>query len=976
MRKKSIITFLLTLFCSAFAFALLNFNGVNKEVNAKVIVPIENSEGIELEITSYVEPNLTVTVEGGGVDYEYQFWVKTKENNDLSDADFYQDVWMIEQNYSVNNVAVIELNDSMLSKDGLYNIIVRVKNKSGEIIAEILKSFTPEEVMPVISDILIGDTKYYNEAVYVEQWENVVIKAQTNNVQVLRYDLLYNQISKSNNVTGEFTINPAEYQTGFHEFEITAFDGVNTASKSFSIFIYSAFPASEVAVIESLTGEPVEGDTDGNINFTMKLKYADGGFIEEAEKNLFNYYLYYNGNKIEPDDINPNVEEQCLDVIFNIDFNELHGIYRIEGRVSRKSVNAADDRIIIYYEYIRTGSYVNQSATGTIDDDGKYVAGQKITITADGNITNVFDTDLRYAFYREDASGWVLIKDYSSNSVLEWTPVKGGIYNIQVRVMDVNGGSYEAASSAQYVVAGTAISDEIDFQILNYQTKQPLSPDKSLVAGKPYILKADYSDNLLYMFTLTTKNLGLIYLNKYSPSNTLIYVPNKTIENITLSVRVIDADNFGFKDVAITKSVSSISELDIEYNFDGGNDDLFMVSAYNSANYAGIVTDDGRSVIKATTIGGVGNNGMKIDFNGINVADLAACKITIRTVGNISIFANIAEASNRLFWGTHAYGAPIDVRTDLIDKGITTLNSLYFTGDVGNLEIYIDKIDIPYWEDLNVDYNFDGGAGDDDLLLASGRRLITIDGIVSDEGRSVLKAVGGSTGNTNTLAINFNNINVADICSFNITAKTLNQAFSICTDPEFTNGVGYWGAGGGYQKRDIITGLKNKGVTTVNTLYFRFYPNAELYIDNIELIYWDDLDVDYTFDGGNDDMLCISQSGMASVGIVSDEGRSVLKAVSPGSGSSNYVAIKFDNINVDDIESFTINAKISGGAVSVFLNTSFDDGSVGYWGSSGYTARNIDLDRLKERTSTVNILYFRFYPNITLYIDSIVITYK
>jgi hypothetical protein len=115
---------------------------------------------------------------------------------------------------------------------------------------------------------------------------------------------------------------------------------------------------------------------------------------------------------------------------------------------------------------------------------------------------------------------------------------------------------------------------------------------------------------------------------------------------------------------------------------------------------------------------------------------------------------------------------------------------------------------------------------------------------------------------------------------------------------------------------------------------------------------------------------------MASVGIVSDEGRSVLKAVSPGSGTSNYVAIKFDNINVDDIESFTINAKISGGAVSVYLNTSFDDDNVGYWGSSGYTARNINLDRLKERTSTVNILYFRFYPNITLYIDSIVITYK
>ena len=59
------------------------------------------------------------------------------------------------------------------------------------------------------------------------------------------------------------------------------------------------------------------------------------------------------------------------------------------------------------------------------------------------------------------------------------------------------------------------------------------------------------------MYTLTTKNLGTVYLDKYSPQGCLIFIPSKN-DYLTIALRAINWRNFSFKDVDIKLSAVSI----------------------------------------------------------------------------------------------------------------------------------------------------------------------------------------------------------------------------------------------------------------------------------------------------------------------------------------------------------------------------------------------------------------------------------
>lgn len=548
MKKQTIATIMFALFC--FCFAVLGFTGTG-DVAAKVIDPYDGAESYGLQL-SYSQPNLSVTVTGGGVDYQYQFWVKRKIVNDLSQPLMYQYQWDIKQAFSGSNTAVIALTSDMITDGGMYNIIVRVKNAGGAIVDELFESFTKESVMPVIKNIKVNGKTLYGDEIFAEKDESITIVAETN-MEDLTYNLLYNGEVEDTSEDGEFALSLNGYDPGFQQFGIIASDGVNTASISFTVFVYEEYPASEIAVIESLEGV---SDNDGDTVFTMKLKYADNTPISEGDKGKFEYLLKYGKSKIEP--YNVEVSGGYLEAKFNIDFNGKHGIYQLTGSVSRNSVNMPDDIINIDHYFARPGAYVNQSAQGE-KTDGVYSEGKQITITANGDIPGAGAGNLQYAFFREDAGGWVKIKGYSSSNVLNWTPVKGGTYRIQARIMDANGGSYEATISQTYKVAGVTLSGALTLNILDYQTKSALQEGESLIAGRPYILNAEFGGaqkDLLYMFTLYTDNLQLVYLNKFTTDNNLVFVPNKPTQ-MQFSARVISVQNYGYKDISLSKTVDS-----------------------------------------------------------------------------------------------------------------------------------------------------------------------------------------------------------------------------------------------------------------------------------------------------------------------------------------------------------------------------------------------------------------------------------
>ena len=173
--------------------------------------------------------------------------------------------------------------------------------------------------------------------------------------------------------------------------------------------------------------------------------------------------------------------------------------------------------------------------------------GTAVTFTATASIVNIGDTAVQYSFWRYDAKGWVLVKDWSLDSTLKWTPARVGAYSIQVRAKGVNAGSYEAMSSVEIVV--TDIVDKVaqvtnifinEGDLANAQARTP-------ILIKASALGAD-KDELLYKFYVTDSAMGARTLQQYSANSNCVWVPRKA-GTYTISVLVKNETSFGKYDM-------------------------------------------------------------------------------------------------------------------------------------------------------------------------------------------------------------------------------------------------------------------------------------------------------------------------------------------------------------------------------------------------------------------------------------------
>jgi hypothetical protein len=134
---------------------------------------------------------------------------------------------------------------------------------------------------------------------------------------------------------------------------------------------------------------------------------------------------------------------------------------------------------------------------------------------------------VQFSFWRYDASGYALVKDWSSDSTLSWTPARVGYYSIEVRAKGADAGSYETAKSVTVNVA-----DSVDHkaQVSNIMLNQA-ELNAAAAARMPIILEASATgsngDKLLYEFKCYDKFLGTITLQNYSSDRECVWVPGK-----------------------------------------------------------------------------------------------------------------------------------------------------------------------------------------------------------------------------------------------------------------------------------------------------------------------------------------------------------------------------------------------------------------------------------------------------------------
>ena len=506
---------------------------------------------------AYVGNDLVMNVEQGLARYEYQYWISTKVTTDIGNLNDSQYIWKLAREFNNSASAIIlNIGQDAVDESGKYNVIVRVKD-GGNIIEEIYGAYAPSDIgKPVISSISVNDFVVNDKLTVIGKGTDCVVKVNAN-IEGLEYSVYYGEQLIETNTTGIFdNIDLSIYSTGLHTFTVKISSGTNIDEKNVKVYLHDEYIAEQIPVITSLEGETL---VNGNTNFVMKVKYANGSAIAELNKDKFEYKLLsgnINANLISK---TVNQTEGTLDVLFNVTYGT-NGVYLTTGTVSREGKNTADDKILRYYRgYVRAAE-LTQTADATITD-GNYtsLAGATVTITATGFITGVQSENLQYSFYREDASGWVLIRNYSSLKTLVWTPQRGGIYNIQARIKDINADSWEKESNIIYKIESENELGGIleNVNIFDYFTNQKI--DGNMSAGKPYLIQAQYSgtDKVLYMFTLSSANLGLIYINHFTTSPEVLFIPGKS-DSYIITARVISVENFGYKD--ISKAITIISQ--------------------------------------------------------------------------------------------------------------------------------------------------------------------------------------------------------------------------------------------------------------------------------------------------------------------------------------------------------------------------------------------------------------------------------
>ena len=559
------IALMTVLMAALFIFAANNLNA-----NASVIRPYNPAQSFELTV-SYNSGSLEVsTTNVAG--HSYQYWVKTNVATDDS-VDLKQSNWMMKRGFG-GYTASIPISNDNIDENGTYNVIVRIKDNAERIVEELFGAYTPAQIgKPVISEVKVNGKSTNNETLIIEKSSSVNVTIIANiKCDSYAFYLGESDVSIMSNQTGIFNItNLSLFKTGLHKIRTEISKNGSKDLKYISVYFYDEFVANKIPVIKSLVGEPDVLLGEGGLTlFTMQVRYADDTDMVEGDKNNFSYSLISENRKGTVE--TKTVTNGTLYVTFKVDYQNNHGIYMTTATVLRNEISAVDDKKIIYYKGYARDADIEQIYSAS---NNPLTTGTEITINAvNAYIDGVLPTNLEYAFYREDASGWILMRTYGSKELV-WTPARPGTYNIQVRVKDSSSDTYEEAVTRTYIIIGVNLDGELSVNVRDYQTNNIVN---AMYAGRPYKFEAAYSgtEDVLYMFTLYSNDLNTVYLNKYTTLPYFMFIPNK-VDNYIITARVINYANFGFKDKAQSISISSsIKPFSIPQGY---------ISAYDSYHY-------------------------------------------------------------------------------------------------------------------------------------------------------------------------------------------------------------------------------------------------------------------------------------------------------------------------------------------------------------------------------------------------------
>ena len=418
-----------------------------------------------------VDGEFVVNISGWADNYQYQIWTyQVVTSDDLLNVDenVQANQWILSQAYTLGSEGALQADGSInftidyfTSPTHNYVVAVMVIDEAGNFVQEFRDAYTPEDVgEPVITKVII-------DGAVTTGYELREITGVATNIKVIGNDvegLIYSaqvtagqsstSIDVDPNVDNEFNWTLSEdLEPGIYIVEVKAEANGNKATYEIKYELYKTDDQTEYGYIDNLNFEYDNGSLDFDMLFGTandRNDYGNGSFsyrVREPGRSAFYRSVEFTGD----------------DNITSYGINQ-PGIYEVSGYVTRvgyigtEANGAYDDGIIRNFTIPRPG--VNPKdikLTLTADKDLPDIPkGTAVTFTA---ISEGLD-EVQYSFWRYDASGYILLKDWSTSNELKWTPARVGSYNLQVRAKGEGAGSYEIAKSIGVNVIDTRASSK------------------------------------------------------------------------------------------------------------------------------------------------------------------------------------------------------------------------------------------------------------------------------------------------------------------------------------------------------------------------------------------------------------------------------------------------------------------------------------------------------------------------------------
>jgi uncharacterized repeat protein (TIGR02543 family) len=512
----------------------------------------------EVTLKDKTVSGFTVNIKGWQTGFIYQIWNYSEITSDifLDSKERKVNQWLLAKACALGRTGTIQPDGSInynislfTSPDKNYTVAVRMANENSVHVDVLKDTLTESEYLKINKvkvDGVFADGTVTKEiktgaTATIEIITNITANT-TYTVKVLETD---QTITAENiNNPGRFVWDISEKSPRTYTLRLMASNNGITDTREIKFVLYKT----EGVVFASIDAMTMDLDSNTALprSLTMTPNYFAGNFYYKISEP--GRAEYFKSNTTTSHD--PIIKPMAA-----------YGNFMIVGITNRTDIGPNtgyyDDGIIKYVNVARSTSPSSITFTSDVTISPTVQKGTAILFTSVASIAGIGSTPVQYSFWRYDANGYSLVKDWATYNpsdenpanTLNWKPARVGEYTLQVRAKGTDALSYEVAKTINVKVVDTTerIAENVVISINSDEL------NANALARKAIVIKANVSsatdEDLLYNFVVSDPDMFTTVYSGYSTEPEYVWTPREARDYV-VSVYVKNRSSFGKFDAA------------------------------------------------------------------------------------------------------------------------------------------------------------------------------------------------------------------------------------------------------------------------------------------------------------------------------------------------------------------------------------------------------------------------------------------